>query len=440
MLPLLKTPIPGPESRRLAARLARAESPNVTFLSEGFPVFWDRAEGASVWDADGNRFLDLTSGFGVAGLGYGEKALVAAVADQAGKLLHGMGDVHPTALKAELCSELSRLTFEKWGAGPGKVILGCTGGEAVEAALKTAVLSAAASGTGKRGVLAFRNGYHGLGYGALTVTGSPYFRDPFAAQLADFAHFAPYPGAETDPMTYAEALTHDLIVHPIGAILVEPIQGRGGQNIPPGWFLPLLRRIADQSGALLIFDEIFTGWYRTGRRFACDHDGVVPDLVCLGKALTGGFPLSACVGKAQVIDHAWPRSTGEAIHTSTFLGNPLGCRMALESLRLLERPGLAETVTRKGDVLLAALRDLEAENLGFVRARGRGLMAGIDVVDKKGNPDPARAGAIVEGMLAEGVILLSDGPSRNTVAFTPPFVVEEEAVRWAVGRLGAWAF
>ncbi len=437
MLPLLKTAVPGPESRRLAAALARVESRNITFLSEGFPVFWDRAEGAAVWDVDGNRFLDLTSGFGVAGLGYGEKTLVAAVADQAGKLLHGMGDVHPTALKAELCAELSRLTFEAWGAGPGKVILGCTGAEAVEAALKTAALA-----TGKRGVLAFRNGYHGLGYGALTVTGSDFFRAPFAGQLADFAHFVPYPDAGTDPVTYAEALALHFgsFAHPIGAIgaiVVEPIQGRGGQNIPPAWFLPLLRRLADGAGAVLIFDEIFTGWYRTGRRFACDYDGVVPDLVCLGKALTGGFPLSACVGKAAVID-AWPKSTGEALHTSTYLGNPLGCRMALESLRLLEEPGLGETVARKGEVLLAALRELEAKEIGFARARGRGLMAGIDVIDQEGNPDPARAGAIVEGMLAEGVILLSDGPERNTLAFTPPFVLGEEELRWAVGRLNAW--
>lgn len=409
MLPLLKTVVPGPESRRLAAELAQNESRNVTFLSPGFPVFWDRAEGASVWDADGNRFLDLTSGFGVAGLGYGEKSLVAAVADQAAKLLHGMGDVHPTALKACLCAELSRLTFEAWGAGPGKVILGCTGAEAVEAALKTAALA-----TGKRGVLAFRNGYHGLGYGALTVTGSDFFRAPFAAQLADFARFAPYPGHEFDAVTYAASLEEALTQadHPVGAILVEPIQGRGGQNIPPNWFLPLLRRLADRTGALLIFDEIFTGWYRTGQRFACDYAMTVPDLVCLGKALTGGFPLSACVGKAAVID-AWPLSTGEAIHTSTFLGNPLGCRMALESLRLLEAPGLGDLVMRKGEILLAALRDLEAKDLGFVRARGRGLMAGIDVVDRAGRPDPARAGAIVEGMLAEGVILLSDGPDRK---------------------------
>jgi len=433
MLPLLKTPVPGPESRRLAALLARAESPNVTYLSAGFPVFWERAEGASVWDADGNRFLDLTSGFGVAGLGYGEKALVAAVADQAGKLLHGMGDVHPTALKAELCAALSRLTFEAWGAGPGKVVLGCTGAEAVEAALKTAALA-----TGKRGVLAFKNGYHGLGYGALTVTGSPYFRDPFTAQLADFARFVPFPDASTDPTTYAASLALEIEIHPVGAILVEPIQGRGGQNIPPPWFLPLLRRLADGKHTLLVFDEILTGWHRTGRRFACDHDGVVPDLVCLGKALTGGFPLSACVGRAEVIDAAWPKSSGEAIHTSTFLGNPLGCRMALESLRLLEAPGLDAEITRKGDLLLAALRELERKGLGFARARGRGLLAGIDVIDQAGNPDPARAGAIVEGMLAEGVILLSDGPDRNTLAFTPPFVIEEETLRWAVGRLEKW--
>ena len=435
MKPLLKTPVPGPESRRLARELAVVESPNVTYLSERFPIFWERAEGAAVWDADGNRFLDLTSGFGVAGLGYGAPELVGALRGQAGELYHAMGDVHPTALKVELCRELSRLTFETWGAGPGKTILSTSGGDAVESALKTAVIA-----TGRRGVLAFRNGYHGLGYGPLTVAGDAFFREPFRSQLADFSVFAPFPGPASDPAE-AEAGLRALLSapgHPVGAILVEPIQGRGGQNIPPPWFLPLLRRLADETGALLVFDEIYTGWYRTGTRFACDRDGVVPDLVCLGKALTGGFPLSACVGRAAVIDR-WPRSAGEALHTSTFLGNPLGCRMALASLRQLEQPWVAEASRKKGETLLAALRRIAAEVPGFAHPRGRGLLAGIEVVDREGRPDPARAGMIVEGFLAEGIVVLSDGPARNVVAFTPPFVIETDDLVWAAGRLEEWA-
>ena len=347
MLPELVTLIPGPRSRKLADELRAHESRNITYVSPGFPVFWERAHGVNVWDVDGNRFLDLTSGFGVASLGYTPQSIVEAMQDQSTRLYHAMGDVHPSAEKAALCRRLSQLTFEKWNLGPGKVILTNSGSEAVEAALKTAWLA-----TKRRGVLAFTGGYHGLGYGALTVTGRSLFRDPFHAQLADFASFLPFPHCQQCPYeampcepaaclpdcmnTFLCQAENLLAKGDIGAILVEPVQGRGGEVVPPEWFLPLLRSLADQYGVLLIFDEIYTGFYRTGTRFACDHGNIQPDIICLGKALTSGFPLAACVARAKVMDNAWPESTGEALHTSTFLGNPLGCRMALQSLELLE--------------------------------------------------------------------------------------------------------
>jgi 4-aminobutyrate aminotransferase-like enzyme len=155
MLPHLLTAIPGPRSLALAEKLRRHESRNVTFLANDFPVFWERAEGVNVWDADGNRFLDLTSAFGVSGLGHSNAGVRAALVAQAGELLHAMGDVHPTELKAELCARLSALTFERWGAGDGKVVLSSSGSDAVETALKTALLR-----TGKAGVIAFTGGYH----------------------------------------------------------------------------------------------------------------------------------------------------------------------------------------------------------------------------------------------------------------------------------------
>jgi len=282
MLPELLTSIPGPRSKTLAAELRAHESRNVTYVSPGFPVFWDRAHGVNVWDVDGNRFLDLTSGFGVASLGYTPEPIVHATLDQAARLYHAMGDVHPTAEKVALCRKLSQLTFEKWDLGPGKAILTNSGSEAVEAALKTAFLA-----TKRRGVLAFTGGYHGLGYGALTVTGRSMFRDPFSAQLADFATFLPFPDCQHCPFgatarepaaclpeclnTFLVQTENLLRKGDIGAILVEPVQGRGGEVVPPGWFLPLLRSLASQFGALLIFDEIYTGFHRTGRRFACDR-------------------------------------------------------------------------------------------------------------------------------------------------------------------------
>jgi 4-aminobutyrate aminotransferase-like enzyme len=446
VLPELLTTIPGPKSRGLAKELRAHESRNVTYVSPGFPVFWERAHGANVWDVDGNRFLDLTSGFGVASLGYTPEAVVAAVRDQAGHLYHAMGDVHPTAEKVALCQRLSLLTFEEWGRGPGKVILTNSGSEAVEAALKTAWLA-----TKKRGVLAFTGSYHGLGYGALTVTGRTLFRAPFESQLADFATFLPFPHCRECPLgatprdpvacppdcmnTFLIQAENLLKTGTIGAILVEPVQGRGGEIDPPAWFLPILRSLADQFGVLLIFDEIYTGFHRTGCRFACDHWNVQPDIICLGKALTSGFPLAACVGKAKVMDAAWPESTGEALHTSTFLGNPLGCRMALTSLDLLEAESWSEQVEALGDYLHAGLLKLHSGSKIWGSIRGLGLMRGIEVLDSDGLPDAARAGQIVEAMLARGIILLSGGVEQNVLSFTPPFIITEEEIDFALGQL-----
>ena len=436
MLPALCTAIPGPRSRELAAQLRAHESRNVTYVSPGFPVFWQRTEGANVWDVDGNRYLDLTSGFGVAGLGFTPGPVVAAAREQLGRLYHAMGDVHPTEEKVALCRCLSELTFEAWQLGAGKAILTNSGSEAVEAALKTAWLA-----TKKRGVLAFTGGYHGLGYGALTVTGRDLFRGPFAPQLADFATFLPFPrlghddsaAAQNDFTRAAESL---LALGEIGAILVEPVQGRGGEVVPPEWFLPALRTLADRFGTVLIFDEIYTGFYRTGRRFACEHGVARPDLVCLGKALTSGFPLAACVGRAELMDRAWPESTGEALHTSTFLGNPLGCRMALESLALLDGAPWAERVNTLGTHLASGLRALQKNDPSrWGEARGLGLMRGIEVLDAQGRPDSARAGALVEAMLARGVILLSGGVAQNVLSFTPPFVIAPDEIDFAMGQL-----
>ena len=420
MLPEIHTPIPGPLSRELAAKLRAHESRNVTFLADDWPVFWQRAEGVNVWDVDGNRFLDLTSAFGVSGLGHTNAAVRAALVAQSGELMHAMGDVHPTAVKAELCARLSALTFERWGAGAGKTILGNSGFEAVEAALKTALLH-----SGKPGVLAFSGGYHGLGFGALTATGLPYFREPFRAQLAEFAQFAPYPsGDDADLAALRREIEATIRTGAIGCILVEPIQGRGGCVVPPRGFLPMLRAVCDAHGVLLVLDEIYTGFNRTGALFACEHSRVVPDLFCLGKALTSGFPLSACVGRAGVMD-AWPESRGEALHTSTFLGNPLGCAMALASLEQHARPETAALVRERGGKLRAALQPL-----GDVR--GLGLMLGVEVANA------ALAVQIVKRALCDGILILADAPAGDVLSFAPPFAISDEEIAFAAAKLAGY--
>ncbi len=427
MLPQLISEIPGPRSRACAEKLRAYEARGVTWMAEDFPVFWERGEGANVWDGDGNRFLDFTAAFAVSGLGHGAPALRNALNGQAQRLLHAMGDVHPVAAKAELCEALSAITFERWGAGIGRTFLGNSGSEAIEAALKTALLR-----TGKPGVVSFEGGYHGLGHGALETSGLPYFRAPFEAQLGRFGVRVPYPRREEELAAVEEAVEVAFRRREIGCVLLEPVQGRGGEVVPPEGFLPMLRRLCDAHAVLLVLDEIYTGFHRTGRFFACEHSGVVPDIICLGKALSGGFPISACVGKAEVMD-AWPVSQGEALHTSTTLGNPLGCAMALASIAEHRKPETAELARSAGERLKAALRTITSERIAEVR--GLGAMLGVELVRADGSPDGALAGAVMRCGLRDGLILLGGGPEGNVLSFSPPFVITDEEITFLIERL-----
>ena len=392
------------------------ESRNVTHLAEdsSWPIVWDRAKGVHVWDTDGKKYLDLTAAFAVATTGHANPRVTKAAQAQLAKLPHAMGDVHPHALKGQLASELSKLTFERWKRGRGKTIFCNSGFEAVEAALKTALLA-----TGKKGVIAFEGAYHGLGYGALTATHREHFRNPFKKQLSKFGHFAPFPITSKELAETETQLKALFKKHPIGAMLVEPIQGRAGLRVPPAKFLRMLRSLCDQHDALLIYDEIYTGFGRTGEWFACEHSSSFPDLICLGKALTNGFPLSACVGHATVMDRAWPESTGEAIHTSTFLGHPVGCAMALAQMRELKEKKLITQARRRGKQLEKLYQRFPIRGARFV---GKGLMAGLAFDESEG----PRVFAVVKDMLRRGYILLPAGEHGNIIALTPAFTITEK--------------
>jgi len=432
--------------------LREYESRNVLFTEPdgSWPIVWERAKGVNVWDAEGKKYLDLTAAFGVAAAGHANPRVVKAGQEQMEKLTHAMGDVHPHARKAELARELSRITFERWSGefhGEGfelsapvkspkletrnpklqtaKTIFCNSGFEAVEAALKTAMLTA-----GKYGVIAFQGGYHGLGYGTLNVAHREFFRAPFRLQLREFGHFVQFPTRPAD-LPVVEALMRRHFQRGwVGAVLVEPIQARGGINVPPPGFLPLLRRLCDEHKALLVLDEIYTGFGRTGKWFACEHTGVIPDIICLGKALTGGFPLSACVGRAEVMDAAWPPSRGEAMHTSTFLGNPVGCTMALAQIEELRENKLPERAAKLGEFLLPELAKIQppsppdASSPKFtITARGMGLMAGLDFRLPNGAPDGPTAMRVIKAVLREGFILLPEGEHGNVVSLTPPLTI-----------------
>ena len=417
-------------TRQTLDLLRAYESRNVLFTEPdgSWPIVWERARGVHVWDAEGKKYLDLTAAFGVAATGHANPRVVAAGQQQMAKLLHAMGDVHPHALKARLARELSRITFERWAAEKrkaeggkrklGKTIFCNSGFEAVEAALKTALLA-----TGKRGVIAFEGAYHGLGYGALNATHRKLFRGPFRSQLREFGHFVKFPAGPEELETLEKNIRDLFQRKKIGAVLVEPVQARGGINIPPPKFLPLLRRLCDERGALLILDEIYTGFGRTGKWFACEHSGVVPDVVCLGKALTGGFPLSACVGRAEVMDAAWPASQGEAIHTSTFLGHPVGCAMALAQIAEIRRLKLVERSAKLGKFLLDQLK-FQFPNSNFqISGRGLGLMTGLELRRADGSAATEESLRAIKAMLHRGFILLPEGEHGNVISFTPPLTI-----------------
>jgi len=410
----LRTEIPGPRSRALALRLAAVESRNVTCQSPEPPIFWERAAGANVWDVDGNRFVDLGGAFGVANAGHAHPRIRTAVAEQSARLMHAMGDVHPPAVKVALLEALVRL-FP--GGGPARALLGSSGSDAVEAALKTALLA-----SGRPGVVAFEGGYHGLGLGALDTTWRGFFRDPFRARLPECTAFASYGDADS---VLAAARRCNA---PVGAVLVEPVQGRGGERVPPAGFLRRLRELCDAEGWLLVADEVYTGFGRTGRFFACEHEGVVPDLLCVGKGLASGMPISACIGRAAVMD-AWPVSHGEALHTQTFLGHPPGCAAALASLAVIEEEKLVARAAESGAVALDALRRACAGHPRVQECRGLGLMIGVAC------DSPGTAAHACREALRRGLILLSSGDDGRVLSLTPPLVIDAERLLEALAVL-----
>jgi 4-aminobutyrate aminotransferase/(S)-3-amino-2-methylpropionate transaminase len=425
------------------------ESRNVTWTGERFPVFWDAARGANVRDVDGNVYVDLTAAFGVSLAGHAHPRIVEAVTEQSGRLVHGMGDVHPPAIKVLLLERLAALA--PWGGARG--VLASAGSEAVEVALKTAQLR-----TGRAGILAFEGAYHGLTLGALATTGRAYFRSPFAERLFGGVAFAPFPDPRDGPKAAERALdaVERALAHgapngdPVGAVIVEPVQGRAGVRLPPDGFLAGVTERARAAGAVIVADEVFTGAGRCGEFIVSERFGLEPDLVCLGKAIGGGLPLSACVGRADVMD-AWPPSPGEALHTSTYLGHPLGCAAALAHLELLEE-GVLERARALGDDLLRRLRAALAGTTGVGEVRGAGLLLGIELVEgERGGGSGGRqggangaAGRLPSGgaavraahaALAEGFLVLPAGEEGHVVELSPPTCLTVEQVEAAVAAL-----
>ena len=418
--PRIVTPPPGPRSRELALRLDQVEYPanaarralrEATAGVSQLPIAYAAALGSNVIDADSNRYVDLTAGFGALLLGHGAQATAAALQRQSERLWHALGDVYSSDTKIELLSALASLA----PFPDARVLLGQSGSDAVSAALKTALLT-----TGRPAVVAFRGGYHGLSYGPLAVCGyRDSFRDPFLGQLNPHVRFVPFPSSPAHVPAALDALAAALRPGDVGAVLVEPVQGRGGCVPAPPGFLRSLGQLARASSALVIADEIWTGLGRSGAFLASVQQGLVPDLFCLGKGLGGGLPLSACVGTPAAMD-GWARGRGDVVHTSTFSGSPLACATSLAllgELRLLDLPARADRVGRSWIENIHTLLDGLP---GYVEARGVGMMVGIELASG------ALAFEVGRGLLADGYITLGGGRDYEALTLTPALTIHEE--------------
>jgi 4-aminobutyrate aminotransferase-like enzyme len=389
---------PGPRSRELSRRIAEVEAPGINTLASApgaVSLFWDEAEGTHVRDVDGNLYIDLTSGFGVAAVGHRHPRVVEAVRAQAGRLLHGLGDVHGHPRRVELAERLVKLA----PVDDPQVFFSISGSEAVEIALKTAVAA-----TGRPGIVAFEPSYHGLTMGSLAATSRPGFREPFAAHLHGHVRRFPY-GSPVE-------------LENMAAVLVEPIVGREGVILPPPGWLSELARLCRENGALLIADEIFTGFGRTGKLFAVEHEGVLPDLLCCGKALGGGMPIAAVLGRRSLF-RCW-ETEGEARHTATFVANPVACAAALAALDVIEEEDLPARAARMGEWVAKRLAKWPERHSGVAAIRGRGLLWGVEL----------RSAEIAKrwtaAALARGIILLAGGPEGRVAQIVPPLTISEE--------------
>jgi 4-aminobutyrate aminotransferase/(S)-3-amino-2-methylpropionate transaminase len=427
LLPQIATAVPGPRSIALAESLSRTECPALTARrarraertgAPHDPITWAEARGANVRDVDGNVFVDLTGGFGAALYGHAHPAVIAALGAQQTRLLHALGDVHPSDQKVQLLAALCALS-----PFPARVILGLSGADAVEAALKTAMLH-----TRRPGVVAFEGGYHGLSHGPLAVCGyGEDFRAPFLGQLNPHVRFAPFPARESERASALTALSAaiDSLGDHAGALLLEPIQGRGGVREAPLGFLAEAAALAHARGMLVVVDEIYTGLGRTGSVFLHTEFGIAADLICLGKALGGGVPISACIGRNEVMA-AWGDPASEAIHTSTFLGNPPACAAALASLALM-REHMHEIPAREAvyRAAFSALSDVE-------EVVGRGLLLGLTL--RGGAP---RVLAVMRRMLERGYIVLPAGAPPTRLCLTPPLALSDAQLAGVVAALSA---
>lgn len=426
--PDIKTELPGPKARKIIAADARYVNP--AYPRPDFKLVAERAQGVWVEDVDGNVFLDCNAGVAVCSTGHCHPEVVKAIQDQAAQLIHICGTDYYYRLMPDLAEALDAITPVP---SPTRTHFANSGTEAVETALKLAMHA-----TGREKFIAFFGSFHGRTLGSLSLTSSKAAqRSGFKRQALDVVH-VPYPNDYRNPfsaedcgtggsaqgaLNWIENRLFKTTTPPeeVAAIVVEPIQGEGGYVPAPKGFLKGLRRICDEHGILLVFDEVQSGMGRTGKMFACEHDEVQPDVICIAKGIASGLPLGACVARADLMD--WPKGA----HASTFGGNPVAIAAAMKTIELLERE-LVANAAEVGDYLKRGLKKLMAKHECIGDVRGRGFMLGVEFVKDKTSrtPDPELRDRVEMAVFERGLILLGCG--ANTIRWSPPLILTKENV------------
>ncbi|WP_262851506.1 4-aminobutyrate--2-oxoglutarate transaminase [Mumia quercus] len=429
---LLKTAIPGPRS--VALHEARAQQ-----VARGFgitmPVFVDHADGALLVDVDGNRIIDMGSGIAVTSVGAAAPQVVERIAEQAAKFTHTCFMVTEYEGFTEVAAALNRLTP---GDHEKRTALFSTGAEAVENAVKIA-----RAATGRPAIVVLDHAYHGRTLMTMTMTAKnvPYKEGfgPYAPEVyrAPMAYPFRYDGDEKACAADALAKLKDLVLtqigaHNVAAIVAEPIQGEGGFVVPAEGFLPGVVEFAREHGILFVADEIQTGFARTGRMFACEHEGIVPDLITTAKALAGGMPLAAVTGRADVMDAVAPGGLG-----GTYAGNPVACAAALGAIETIEDDGLVARAAEIERLVKPRLEAMRAESGGRIGdVRGRGAMLAIELVEPgTTNPAPQYAQEVAAHCHREGVLVLVCGTYGNVIRLLPPLVISDALLEDALDVL-----
>ncbi|WP_431951848.1 4-aminobutyrate--2-oxoglutarate transaminase [Actinacidiphila sp. bgisy167] len=418
----LVTPIPGPKSQELLARKTAAVANGVGVT---LPVFVTRAGGGVLQDVDGNSLIDFGSGIAVTSVGNSAEAVVRRASAQLADFTHTCFMVTPYEGYVEVAEALNELTP---GDHDKRTALFNSGAEAVENAVKIA-----RAYTGRQAVVVFDHGYHGRTNltMALTAKNMPYKHSfgPFAPEVYRMPLAYPYRWL-TGPENCAEeaaAQAIDMITKQVGAenvaaIVIEPIQGEGGFIEPAKGFLPELVDFARANGIVFVADEIQTGFCRTGQWFACEDEGVVPDLITTAKGIAGGLPLAAVTGRAEIMDAAHSGGLG-----GTYGGNPVACAGALGAIETMKEQDLAAKARRIGEIMLGRLRGMQEKFDVIGDVRGRGAMIAIELVEPGGkNPNPAVTAAVAKACHAEGLVVLTCGTYGNVLRFLPPLVIGED--------------